>query len=197
MEKKLREDSTNIRTNERYSEVLWHYYRNKIVGQADNLLESYNTPLNWECISRCLVTHFAEKRDVSSLEYQLTSLVQGRQSIQEFYHEVYTCLSLNLSKLSSMEMGNEAVNVLTKTYREKALDTFVLGLNGDMPRQLAIKEPKDPPQALALCQKLDNQVFRTNYDHNNHPGIKNIPYHLNFLQRLSFIQVGHQYFIHN
>lgn len=149
--------------------------RNKIVGQADNVLESYNIPLNWDCISRCLVTHYADKRDVSSLEFQLTSLVQGRQTIQEFYQEVYACLSLILNKLSSLEMGNEALNILTKTYREKALDTFVRGLNGDMPRLLAVKEPRDLPQALALCQKLENQTFRSNYAHNTRSGARRYP----------------------
>lgn len=143
--------------------------RNKIIGQADKILESYNTPLNWNCIIRCLTTHYADKRDVTSLEYQMASLVQGKLTIEAFYQEVYTCLSLILNKLSSLEMSNEALNVLTKTYRDKALDTFVRGLNGDLPRLLAIKEPNDLPQALSLCQKLNNQTFRTNYAHNVNP----------------------------
>ena len=41
-----------------------------------------------------------------------------------------------------------------------------------MPRLLAIKEPRELPQALALCQKLENQTFRTNYAQNSRPNIK-------------------------
>lgn len=41
--------------------------RNKIIGSADAALESYNTPLNWDCISRCLTLHYADKMDLSTL----------------------------------------------------------------------------------------------------------------------------------
>lgn len=140
--------------------------RNKIVGNADAVLESYNTPLNWESISRCLTLHYADKRDVSTLEYQLTSLVQGTESIQEFYQRVYNHLSLILNKISCMDIGQESLCLLTQTYRDKALDTFIRGLKGDLPRLLAMKEPVDLPKALHLCLKLENQNFRTNYANN-------------------------------
>lgn len=140
--------------------------RNKIVGNADAVLESYNTPMNWESISRCLTLHYADKRDLSTLEYQLTSLVQGNESVQDFYQKVYSHLSLILNKIGALEIGREAMSLLTQTYRDKALDTFVRGLKGDLPKLLGIKEPADLPEALHLCLKLENQNFRTNYANN-------------------------------
>lgn len=140
--------------------------RNKIIGNADAILESYNTPLNWESIARCLTLHYADKRDVSTLEYQLTSLVQGSETIQDFYQKVYKHLSLILNKVSSMDIGQESLNLLTQTYRDKALDTFIRGLKGDLPKLLAMKEPTDLPKALHLCLKLENQNYRTNYANN-------------------------------
>lgn len=137
--------------------------RNKIVGHADHILESYNTPLNWNNISRCLTLHYADKRDLGTLEYQMTSLVQGNKSVQEFYHSVYEHLSLILNKISAMEVSGEALNLLMHSYREKALDTFIRGLKGDLPRLLGIREPSDLPQALHLCMKLENQTFRQQY----------------------------------
>ena len=62
--------------------------RNKIIGDADAVLESYNTPLDWRAISKCLTLHYADKRDLGTLEYQMTSLVQGYFSVQEFYLSV-------------------------------------------------------------------------------------------------------------
>lgn len=140
--------------------------RNKIMGNADIALESYNTPLNWQAISQCLTAHYGDKRDLSTLEYQMTTLVQGNQTIQDFYQRVYTHLSLILSKIGCLEMGNESLKLITKSYREKALDTFIRGLNGDLPRLLGIREPVDLPQALHLCLKLQNQNFRTNHANN-------------------------------
>lgn len=139
--------------------------RNKITGQADTALESYNTPLNWERISKCLTLHYADKRDLGTLEYQLTTLVQRQQSVPEFYQQVYQHLSLILNKLSSMEMGQEAMDSMTQSYRDKALDTFVRGLKGDLPRLLSIRGPIDLPEALHLCLKLENVQYRIHHSH--------------------------------
>lgn len=135
--------------------------RNKVVGNADIALESYNTPLDWKAISRCLTLHYADKRDLGTLEYQMTSLVQGNLTIQEFYQRVYSHLSLILNKLGCMEAGAEAVHLLTRTYRDKSLDTFIRGLKGDLPRLLGMAA--DLPQALHLCLKLENQNYRSHY----------------------------------
>lgn len=137
--------------------------RNKIVGQANIALESYNTPLNWTAIKQCLNTHYADRRDIGTLEYQLTTLIQGNKSIEDFYQEVYSHFSLILNKISSLGYDRGTETILIESYRNKTLDTFVRGLNGDLPRLLAIKEPTNLPQALYLCQKLANQNFRTSY----------------------------------
>lgn len=140
--------------------------RNKIVGNADIALESYNTPLDWKSIIKCLSLHYSDKRDLATLEYQMISLVQGKLSIQDFYQVVYKHLSIILSKLGSLEASNESLNLLTESYRNKALDTFIRGLNGDLPKLLGMREPVDLPQALHLCLKLENQSFRSNYSQN-------------------------------
>lgn len=146
--------------------------RNKITGNADVALESYNTPLEWKAISRCLTLHYADKRDITTLECQLTSIVQGNSTIQQFYQNVYTHLSLILNKLSSLEMSQESLSLLVQTYRHKALDTFIRGLKGDLPRLLGMKEPEDLPQALHLCLKLENQGYRTQYAYNNQGAVR-------------------------
>ncbi|GBP09487.1 Retrovirus-related Gag polyprotein from transposon HMS-Beagle [Eumeta japonica] len=142
--------------------------RNKIVGSADAALESYNTPLNWIAISRCLTMHYADKRDLSTLEYQMTCLIQGKKTIQEFYGEVYSHLTLILNKIACMEINEEAMQVLTNTYRDKALDTFIRGLSGDLSRLLGMKEPADLPEALHLCIKLENQNYRAVHANNQY-----------------------------
>jgi len=83
-----------------------------------------------------LTAHYADKRDVTTLEYRMTSLVQGNQSTADFYQQVYTHLSLILNKITCMEMGKESIDLFAKSYRDKALDTFFRGLKGDLPRLL-------------------------------------------------------------
>lgn len=62
--------------------------RNKIIGSADAALEAYNTPLTSEYISGCHTLNYAVKRDVTTLEHEMTSLIQGNNSVQNFYQEV-------------------------------------------------------------------------------------------------------------
>lgn len=146
----------------RYFAIL-NIIRNKIVGAADAALESYNTPLNWESISRCLALHYADKRDLGTLEYQMTTLIQGNNTVQDFYQDVYSHLSLIINNISCMTIGKEAMDILIQTYRDKALDTFIRGLKGDLGKLLCIREPTTLPQALHLCLKLQNQNFRTEH----------------------------------
>lgn len=146
--------------------------RNKITGDADIALESYNTPLDWEKIAKCLTLHYADKRDLGTLEYQMTTLVQKGDTIPEFYQAVYHHLSLILNKLSSMEMSQESLDIMTRSYRDKALDTFIRGLKGDLPRLLSIREPVDLPQALHLCLKLQNVDYRIQHSHGNIRGMQ-------------------------
>ena len=68
-----------------------------------------------------------------------------------------------------MKIGPEAMQLMTETYRNKALDTFIRGLRGDLPRLLGTREPTDLPQALHLCLKLENQNYRTQQINKNTP----------------------------
>ena len=60
------------------------------------------------------------------------------------------------------------MQVLTNTYRDKALDTFIRGLSGDLSRLLGMKEPADLPEALHLCIKLENQNYRAVHANNQY-----------------------------
>ncbi|GBO99949.1 Retrovirus-related Gag polyprotein from transposon HMS-Beagle [Eumeta japonica] len=158
--------------------------RNKIIGEADAVLEAYNTPLEWKAIVACLTHHYGDQRDLKTLEYQLLSLTQGNLSTNDFYQAVYAHLTLILSKISCMEASNESIKLLTQTYREKALDTFVRGLRGDLPRLLGVREPKDLPHALYLCQKLDNQTDRNSLSGRNQRPPVVLPPRRNIMQQV-------------
>lgn len=106
---------------------------NKIVGSADAVLESYNTPLNWDCISKCLTLPYADKKDLTTLEYQMTTLFQRNRWVQEFYQEVCAHLLLIMNKLSCLNANRKAKDLLTQTYRNKALDTFIRRLKAIYP----------------------------------------------------------------
>lgn len=140
-----------------------YYTQLDIKSLEKRTLESYRTPLNWSKIKKVLMMHYSDKRDIGTLEYQMTTLFQKNMPLTDFYKKVYEHLSLLLDKVSCLDISEEAKGAMINSYREKALDTFVRGLNGDLPRLLSIREPTSLPQALNLCQRLDNMNFRTHY----------------------------------
>jgi len=55
--------------------------------------------------------------------------IQGhQQSVEEFHQDVFKNLSLMLNEIGSIQMSRESEPFVTKMYREKALDTFIRGL---------------------------------------------------------------------
>lgn len=65
-----------------------------------------------------------------------------------------------------MDIGQESLCFLIQMYRDKALNTFVRGLKGGLPKLHGMTEPVDLPKAIHLCMKLENQHFRSNYANN-------------------------------
>lgn len=116
--------------------------------------------------------HYSDKRDIGTLEYQMTSLAQRNNTITEFYQQVYQHLSLILDKVACLDLDDGALTAMTNAYRDKALDTFVRGLRGDLPRLLSIREPTSLPQALHMCLKLENMTFRMNYAQGSYATIR-------------------------
>lgn len=89
----------NLKDTPRYFAIL-HTIRHKIIGDADTALESYRTPIDWPQIRNCLMLHNSAKRDIGTLEYQMTTMTQRHHDIFTFYQMVYQHLSLILDKVA-------------------------------------------------------------------------------------------------
>lgn len=101
------------------------HYPCTLSTEADAVPEAYRTTLDWSAIRKCLVLHYSDKRDISTVEYQMSILTQRHLTVAELYRRVFQYLSLILDKIDCLEAGEESLRIFTKTYREKALDNFV------------------------------------------------------------------------
>lgn len=135
--------------------------RQKIRGPADSALISYNIfGDSWPAIKKCLSLHYADKRDIRTLEHQLSLLTQGNMRLDEFYATVNHQFSLIINKLKTEDHYVETTNVLIETYRNRALDVFIRGVNGELSRMLMIRKPLTLPEAYASCLEIQNLNFR-------------------------------------
>lgn len=135
--------------------------RQKIRGKADSALISYNIfDDDWSAIKKCLSLHYADKRDIATLEHQLNQITQRNMSIDEFYANVNHQFSLIINKIKTEDYTQETIKVLIETYRNRALDIFIRGLNGDLSRMLIIQKPQTLPEAYSSCLQIQNSNFR-------------------------------------
>lgn len=137
--------------------------RQKIVGAADTALVSYNVfDSDWAEIKRILSLHYADKRDIQTLEHQLNQLSQGNSTVDEFYSTVNHQLSLIINKLKTESYSEETIKALVGTYRNRSLDIFIRGLKPDLSRMIIIQRPGTLPEAYSACLELQNLTMRNN-----------------------------------
>jgi len=77
--------------------------RNKIVDDADEVLTMYGTPLDWNKIKENLTTHYADKRNETSLIRDLHQLYQGTETIENFFSKVIDIQSTLINHIKITE----------------------------------------------------------------------------------------------
>lgn len=164
-----------VRTKPLYRAILQHI-RQKIRGKADSALVSYNIfDNNWAEIKRVLSLHYADKRDIRTLEHQLNQLKQGSLRVDDFYANVNHQFSLIINKIRTETYSTETADALVGAYRDRALDVFVRGLSGDLSRLLMIQKPKSLPEAYTVCLDMQNINLRNSSVHVQAPNVVSAP----------------------
>lgn len=154
------DDYKIVRSRPIYKAIL-KTIRGKIRGKANAALISHNIfDSDWPAVKACLSLHYADKRDIRTLEHQLGQLTQGNSRLDEFYARVNHQFSLIINKLKSGDHSPEVVDALMETYRNRALDVFVRGLKGDLSRMIIVQKPRTLPEAYTACLDIQNLNFR-------------------------------------
>jgi len=73
--------------------------------------------------------HYADKRDLRTLEYQMGQMTQGTKTIDAFYSGINAHFALIIRCLKNGNQNPEILCALVETYRDIALDVFIRGLS--------------------------------------------------------------------
>lgn len=87
--------------------------RNKIIGEAGDLLASSGTPLVWSKIKEQLKIIYGDKRELSTLLQKLFSLKQNRNSVTNFYtaiNDCYTGISTHIQMDAPLAQKNQIID---------------------------------------------------------------------------------------
>lgn len=75
-----------------YYYVILYTIRTKIIGEVKTAIDSCRTTFEWTKIRKCLIMHYSDKRDIGTLEYQMTMMCQGSRTITNFTNPyISTC----------------------------------------------------------------------------------------------------------
>jgi len=107
---------------------------------------------DWHEIRRILTLYYADKRHLRTLKHQMDQITQGMKAVDAFYKAVN---------------NPETTSVLVESYRDRALDVFIRGLNGDISKLSIIRGPKTLPEAYAICLELQNATFEVHVSEKN------------------------------
>ena len=138
--------------------------RRKIRGEANDALVASNVNLNWKLIRKTLLTYYGEKRDIRTLDYQLMNCQQQGGSLEEHFDNVNELLSLIVNQIN-MNMKHSSPDVasaLIDSYKDKAIDSFVRGLDGTVSTLLKNYRPDTLAAAYAYCVSYQNTEYRKN-----------------------------------
>ena len=142
--------------------------RNKIIGEAGDMLASNGTPLHWDTIKRQLMIFYGDQRELSTLLHKLFSERQGGRRIGEFYssiQDVFTGISTRVQMDPQWENPNEIVKFVNKICLEK----FVDGLEEPFSSYVSLLQPQDLNQAHQFALEKANKMARRsgNYELND------------------------------
>lgn len=141
--------------NTPYHNVWVQAIRNKIVGDADTVLEVYGTALDWKAIKANLIAHYNDKRDATTLTRELFMAHQN-SSIEDFYGRVQHLLSL-LVNHANISIDNLAVRTdRIKTYNDNALQVFLAGLKEPIGGNIRARKPHTIKEAFDACMEEQN-----------------------------------------
>lgn len=152
----------NHPTSMRYFEALM-IIRNKIVGAVSNIINNYNTAFNYEAIISRLDFTYADKRPMYILEQELTVLQQGKTTFDEFFDKVNEKLNSIVNKINMSYKEDQTAKAFIDEANEKALRTFITGLNNRKGEVLYASKPKSLPEAYAMLQTILNDQERISY----------------------------------
>ncbi|KAM8718869.1 hypothetical protein ACLKA7_001561 [Drosophila subpalustris] len=97
----------------------------------------------------------------SSAEWREAGESRSKRMKASRWAAVNNHFSLILGNLKNGEQSPEVTSALVESYRNRALDVFIRGLNDEISKLLVIRKPKTLPEAYAICLDIQNVTSRT------------------------------------
>lgn len=140
-------------------QILLRAIRNKIVGQANEVLNMYGTSLNWDDIKQNLILHYSDKRTETSLIRDLHNLRQNFNKVEKFYSEIIEIQASLINNVNIHEQDERVIKAKRDLYAEMCLNSFLIGLREPLGSIVRASQPQTLAEAFSLCIKEQNIFY--------------------------------------
>lgn len=142
--------------------VLERTIRRKVGGEAANILNANNIECSWRENQETLILYYRDKRDLKTLDYELTSIKKlPNENLNSYYSRVNELLSYIIAQVQTDQKLSRNAAVHIDFFRDKSLDAFVRGLERTLSILLKSSNPQNLSQAYQFCVEYYNMDVRT------------------------------------
>lgn len=143
-----------------YGKLLLRAIRNKVVGQANEVLNMYGTAIIWTEIKQNLTMHYSDKRNETSLIKDLHALKQSQtETVEAFYSKVIEIFSTISNHVQMHESNPSVIEAKQKLFGDMSLNVFLSGIKEPLGSTIRAMQPKSLIEAFSYCIKEQNCYY--------------------------------------
>lgn len=142
-----------------FAKMILRSIRNKVEGEANEILNMYSTDLSWQSIKNNLILHYSDKRNETSLIRDLHLLKQNNKTLEEFYSSVVEIQATINNHLMIHEEDPNIIAAKKDLFAKMCLNTFLSGLKEPLGSSIRAMKPETLPMAFSYCITEQNMFY--------------------------------------
>ena len=133
----------------------------KLSGRALSLIGSRTSELKtWDDVKSALQLSFGDQRNLDCLVQDLITLSPIKnETPYNFGMRCQDARSLVFSKLSTLNLNNNELDIKRRSYDDLALKTFIRGLTGQIQNNIRLRNPQNLETAMSLVIEEENFLY--------------------------------------
>lgn len=143
-----------------YGKMLLRAIRNKIEGKANEALLSSGTALVWHDIKQNLINTFSDKRDESTLLYELHSLSLQNLSVTKLFETITEIKTSLFNQVENQDLPSAVATAKKEAFNQICLNTFVAGIKGPLGSFIRSAKPTSLIDAYESAIKERNIYYQ-------------------------------------
>lgn len=146
-----------------YSQIV-RSVKNKITGEAREILIASGNPTTWEEIKEALLNAYGDRRDLTSHIQSLFYIRQGKKNLSEYYNKVRSIDTAIKSAAAQVDDFKQSTKAINSFINLLTLTRFIDGLNDEISMHVRSRGPDTLEHAFEITQQYSNAAYRHKLD---------------------------------